>query len=111
VPAWDTVKVLLLQWSLRERAILALMAYGGLRRGDVAALDVGDVAPDFGPRRVMGKGGHVAVAAAPAAFRVRVWQLTSWGYEPKGGVTAAGGRSCCLSSRRCPQSFLLGRLA
>jgi len=92
VPAWDTVKVLLLQWSLRERAILALMAYGGLRRGDVAALDVGDVAPDFGPRRVMGKGGHevpvalpaparailrdyVAVASAPAAFRVRVWHL------------------------------------
>ncbi|SRR6266436_1345992 len=29
----------------------------------------------------------------------------SGGYEPKAGVTAAGGRSCCLSSRRCPQSF------
>ena len=43
---------------LRERAILALMAHGGLRRGEVAALDVGDVAPDFGLRRVMGKGGH-----------------------------------------------------
>jgi integrase len=50
VPAWDTVKVLLHQCSLRERAILALMAYGGLRRGEVAALDVGDVAPDFGLR-------------------------------------------------------------
>jgi integrase len=39
----DTVKVLLDQCSLRERAILALMAYGGLRRGEVAALDVGDL--------------------------------------------------------------------
>src|SRR6059058_2309155 len=57
VPAWDTVKVLLRQCDLRERAMLALMAYGGLRRGEVAALDVGDVAPDFGLRRVMGKGG------------------------------------------------------
>jgi integrase len=42
-PTWDTVKVLLHQCSLRERAILALMAYGGLRRGEVAALDVGDL--------------------------------------------------------------------
>jgi site-specific recombinase XerD len=68
VPAWDTVKVLLRQCDLRERAMLALMAYGGLRRGEVAALDVGDVAPDFGLRRVMGKGGHeVPVALSPRA--------------------------------------------
>jgi hypothetical protein len=39
--------------------------------------------------------------------RTRVWHLMSGGYEPKGGVTAAGGRSCCLSSRRCPQSYSL----
>jgi site-specific recombinase XerD len=70
VPAWDTVKVLLRQCSLRERAILALMAYGGLRRGEVAALDVGDVAPDFGLRRVMGKGGHEVPVALPASARV-----------------------------------------
>jgi integrase/recombinase XerC len=69
VPAWDTVKVLLRQCSLRERAILALMAYGGLRRGEVAALDVGDVAPDFGLRRVMGKGGHEVPVALPASAR------------------------------------------
>jgi site-specific recombinase XerC len=37
VPAWDTVKVLLHQCGLRERAILALMAYGGLRRGGGSA--------------------------------------------------------------------------
>ena len=69
VPTWDTVKVLLQQCSLRERAILALMAFGGLRRGEVAALDVGDVAPDFGLRRVMGKGGHEVPVALPAPAR------------------------------------------
>ncbi len=69
VPTWDTVKVLLRQCSLRERTILALMAYGGLRRGEVAALDVGDVAPDFGLRRVMGKGGHEVPVALPAPAR------------------------------------------
>jgi hypothetical protein len=46
-----------------------------------------------------------AVASAPAAFRTRVWQVMSGGYESRGGVTAAGRRSCCLSSRRCPQPF------
>ena len=66
VPTWDTVKVLLQHCSLRERAILALMAFGGLRRGEVAALDVGDVAHDFGLRRVMGKGGHEVPVALPA---------------------------------------------
>jgi site-specific recombinase XerC len=42
VPAWDTVKVLLQHCGIRDRAIIALMAYGGLRRGEVAVLDVGD---------------------------------------------------------------------
>ncbi len=45
------------------------LAYGGLRRGEVAALDVGDVAPDFGLRRVMGKGGHEVPVALPAPAR------------------------------------------
>ena len=27
------------------------------------------------------------------------------GIGPMDGATAVGGRSCCLSSRRCPQSF------
>src|SRR6266481_10084449 len=65
VPTWETVKTLLQQCSLRERAILAPMAYGGLRRGEVAALDVGDVAHDFGLRRVRGKGGHEVPVALP----------------------------------------------
>ena len=69
VPTWDTVKMLLRLCGLRERAILALMALGGLRRGEVAALDVGDVAHDFGLRRVMGKGGHEVPVALPARAR------------------------------------------
>ena len=38
--------------GLRERAILALMAYRGLRRGEVATLDVGELPLIFGLRRV-----------------------------------------------------------
>ena len=69
VPTWTTVKTLLQQCAVRERAILALMAYGGLRRGEVAALDVGDVAPDVGLRRVKGKGGHEVPVILPAPAR------------------------------------------
>jgi site-specific recombinase XerD len=69
VPTWDTVKSLLKQCTLRERAILVLMAHGGLRRGEVAALDVGSVAADFGLRRVIGKGGHEVPVALPARAR------------------------------------------
>jgi len=69
VPTWTTVKTLLQQCGVRERAILALMAYGALRRGEVAALDVGDVAPDVGLRRVKGKGGHEVPVILPAPAR------------------------------------------
>jgi site-specific recombinase XerD len=58
--------MLLRHCNLRERAVLALMARGGLRRGEVASLDVGDAAPEFGLRRVIGKGGYeVPVALTP----------------------------------------------
>src|SRR5215467_4029301 len=68
VPAWPAVRALLDRCTLRERAMLALMAFGGLRRGEVAALDVGDVVLDFGLRRVLGKGGHeVPVALSTRA--------------------------------------------
>ena len=40
---------------------------GGLRRSEVAALDVGDVAPQFGLCRVLGKGGHEASMPLPGA--------------------------------------------
>src|SRR5258705_2519597 len=45
------------------------MAFGGLRRGEVAALDVGDVARDCGLRWVMGKGGQEVRVALPAPAR------------------------------------------
>ena len=69
VPTWESVKKLLRLCDPRERAMLALMAYGGLRRGEVAALNIGDVAPDFGLRRVTGKGGHEVPVALPAPAR------------------------------------------
>jgi integrase/recombinase XerC len=69
VPTWKTVQALLQQCTLREHAILTLMAHGGLRRGQVVALDVGDVAPDFGLRRVKGKGGHEVPVVLPAPAR------------------------------------------
>jgi site-specific recombinase XerD len=46
------------------------MVYGGLRRGEVAALDVGDVALEFGLRRVQAKGGHEVPVVLPARARV-----------------------------------------
>jgi hypothetical protein len=50
-----------------------------------------------------------AVAAAPAAFRVRVWQITSWGRD-HGGATDAGGGECWLPSpNRCPSGHGHGR--
>ncbi len=57
-PKWATVEKLIAQSSDgRQRAILALMAYGGLRRSEVVALDIGDFASGFGLTRVKGKGG------------------------------------------------------
>ncbi len=42
------------------------MCYGGLRRAEIVALNVGDVAPTLGLRRVQGKGGVEAVVPLPA---------------------------------------------
>ncbi len=47
-----------------------------------------------------------AVAAAPRAARVRVWHVMSRGWDPWTERSLPEGPSCCLSSRRCPQSFL-----
>src|SRR5438034_612787 len=49
--------------------MLALLAYGGLRRSEVVSLDVGDFLPEFGLRRVLGKGGHEAAVPLPKAAR------------------------------------------
>jgi integrase/recombinase XerC len=75
VPAWGTVKVLLEQGGLRERTIVALMALGGLRRGEVAALDIGDVAPELRPSSGHGQGrsrGAGGLAGAGARHPARV---------------------------------------
>ena len=68
VPRWEVVEKLLApSVAVRERALIALLAYGGLRRSEVVTLDVGDVAPDFGLCRVLGKGGHEASVPLPAS--------------------------------------------
>lgn len=70
VPRWEAVEGLLGRCArLRDRAILALLAYGGLRRSEVVGLDVGDYLPEFGLRRVRGKGGHEAAVPLPEVAR------------------------------------------
>jgi site-specific recombinase XerC len=70
IPAWRTVDGLLSNGlPYREKAIVALMAYGGLRRAEVVALDIGDFDPDFGLRRVKGKGGTEEAVALPGVAR------------------------------------------
>jgi len=50
---WDAVPELLDRCGIRrDRAIVALMAYGGLRRSEVVTLDIADFDPGFGLRRV-----------------------------------------------------------
>ena len=72
-PRWDAVQALLgVCRTRRGRAVLALLAYGGLRRSEVVALDVGDFDPGFGLRRVRGKGGQDAAVLLPAPARALV---------------------------------------
>ena len=66
VPRWETVERLLGECTdVREKALVALMCYGGLRRSEIVALDIGDVAPGLGLRRVQGKGGVEAAVPLP----------------------------------------------
>src|SRR5216683_1338570 len=66
VPRWETVESVLEQCTdVREKTLVALMCFGGLRRSEIVALDVGDVAPGLGLRRVQGKGGVEAVVPLP----------------------------------------------
>ncbi len=66
VPRWETVERLLKECTdPRGKALVALMCYGGLRRSEIVALDVGDVAPGLGLRRVQGKGGAEAAVPLP----------------------------------------------
>src|SRR5260370_488599 len=53
VPRWETVASVLQQCTdPREKALVALMCVGALRRSEIIALDVRDVAPGLGLRRV-----------------------------------------------------------
>jgi len=66
VPRWATIERIVEQATdRRERAILALLAYGGLRRSEVVGLNVGDFARDFGLTRVKGKGGDESGVPLP----------------------------------------------
>jgi len=68
--SWDAVPELLDRCrTRRDRAIVALMAYGGLRRSEVVTLDIADFDPGFGLRRVHGKGGHDAAVPLPTSAR------------------------------------------
>jgi integrase/recombinase XerC len=86
VPRWEGVEHLLEQCEdLRERAIIALMAYGGLRRSEIVALDVGDYSPDFGLRRVRGKGDREAAVPLPDVARTMV---TDYIKKERSGVSS-----------------------
>jgi len=66
VPRWETVESVLAHCTdERDKALVALMCFGGLRRSEIVALDVGDVAPGLGLRRVQGKGGVETVVPLP----------------------------------------------
>ena len=55
--------------KLRDRAILALLAYGGLRRGEVMAADVGDYSREAPSLLVHGKGNKDRVVPLHAVAR------------------------------------------
>jgi len=86
VPRWDTIERLIAESiDPRERALVALMTYGGLRRSEVVALNIGDYMPDFGLRRVQGKGGLEAAVPLPEVARVIVAEYLS---KERPGVTS-----------------------
>jgi integrase len=65
---------------------VALMCYGGLRRAEIVALDMGDVAPGSGLRRVQGKGGVEAAVPLPeVAQRI----LTNYMASERAGAALA----------------------
>jgi integrase len=50
VPKWEAVEQFLARCSRRrDKAMLALMVYGGLRRAEVVRLNIGDYQPRPGP--------------------------------------------------------------
>jgi hypothetical protein len=89
--------------SYGARAVSALPPYPSSTSGEPAKPPDTRTAPPpkSQDRRVLPAGPVcLALASALAAFRVRVWEVMSTGTAATRGVPAAGGRSCCLSSRR-----------
>jgi site-specific recombinase XerD len=73
VPKWEAVEQFLARCSRRrDKAMLALMVYGGLRRAEVVRLNIGDYQSQFGLRRVLGKGGHETTVPLPEVARAIV---------------------------------------
>lgn len=73
VPKWEAVEQFFTQCPrLRDKAMLALIVYGGLRRSEVVRLNVGDYQQPFGLRRVLGKGGHETTVPLPEVARAIV---------------------------------------
>ena len=59
----------------RDAAVLALLYGAGLRRAEAVALDLGDLNPDSGQLRVLGKGDKQRMAYLPAGGRAA---LAEW---------------------------------
>jgi integrase/recombinase XerD len=73
VPKLEAVEQFLARCSRhQDKAMLALMVYDGLRRAEVVRLNIGDYQPQFGLRRVLGKGGHETTVPLPEIARVIV---------------------------------------
>jgi len=70
VPKWEAVESMIqATHDIRDKAVLALLAYGGLRRAEVVQLDMRDYSPEFGLRMVHSKGGDDDTVPLPVVAR------------------------------------------
>ncbi len=79
VLAWSVAAALVTgETRLRDRAILALLVYGGQRRGEVMRLDVGSYLREQAAVRVYGKGSKERVVGLPrqATEVLEAWLAT-----------------------------------
>ncbi len=73
------------------------MCFGGLRRSEIVALDVGDVAPGLRLRRVQGKGGVETAVPLP---KVAQDILAGYVATVRANARKRGGPACELFSWR-----------
>ena len=89
VPRWEAVEQFLARCSRqRDKAMVALMVYGGLRRAEVVRFNVGDYQPQFGLRRVLGKGGHETTVPLPEVCSRDRQRIPGEGAARRGGQRA-----------------------